>query len=794
MTRRALIRTQETLADRLTTALEKSGEIDRDALRRIVATICDQLDRERDLEELRSRPADFNGVAAHDDRIRQLEAEPARAAQELATVREAFEATLENVEQGIMMIDGEYRVRICNSRAAELLDLPTEFMNSQPLFAEVLEYQWKINEFDITPEHIVAWIRSGGVADSPAVYERRRRDGTILEIRSILLPNGGAVRTYADITERRLREDALRDAERDYRSLFENAVLGIYRSTTDGRLVRTNMALARLNGYENEAALLAGVKDIAKEWYVEPGRRAEFKRLLERDGRVNDFVSEIYTHATRKRIWVSETAWLVRDGNGKPCFYEGTVFDASDRIASEARVAHLAHYDELTGLPNRTFFKLQSMEEAARASVEQPFAILCLDLDRFKNVNDTLGHSVGDQLLRAAANRLCLALGEGDFVARLGGDEFAVIARNFGSIVEVEARAQAIIEKLTSPFRLGHHSAVVGTSIGIAFAPRDGTTPEELLQNADLALYRAKAEGRGAYRIYDNAMKQEVLDRRSIEMDLRVALAEGEFSLYYQPLIRISNGETMGFEALIRWWHPKRGMVMPGVFIPLAEETGLIGEIGDWVLRQGCSDLAHLPEEMRLSVNLSPAQLRVADFVERTAATLAEFDISPNRLVLEITESILMMDEQSTLDTLEQLRAHGIGIALDDFGTGYSSLSYLQKFRFDEIKIDRTFVSRLETDPVASAVVNAVMALARDLDMRVVGEGVETPGQLRALSNFGCDLAQGYLLGRPLPARETFPMAIEAVFAARLRLLRDTVCAEAATGSAADKPGISRTA
>jgi diguanylate cyclase (GGDEF)-like protein/PAS domain S-box-containing protein len=780
----------DSIESQLAAAFGESGEIDRAKLVRIVSAICEKREQERDLENSSGRAPSAAGSAEQAIRIRQLEAEMARKAREISTVREAFEATLENVDQGIMMIDGEYRVRICNSRAAELLDLPADFMNTQPLFAEVLEYQWRINEFDVTPEHIVAWIRSGGVADSPAVYERRRRDGTILEIRSILLPNGGAVRTYADITERRLSEDALRDAERDYRSLFENAVLGIYRSTVDGRLMRTNPALARLNGYENEAALLAGVNDIAKEWYVEPGRRAEFKRLLERDGRVNDFVSEIYTHATRKRIWVSETAWLVRDGNGEPCFYEGTVFDASDRIESEARVAHLAHYDELTGLPNRAFFKLRSTEDAARATAERPCAILCLDLDRFKNVNDTLGHGVGDQLLCAAANRLTLALGDGDFVARLGGDEFAVIARNFSSIAEVEARAQAIIEKLTSPFRIGHHSAVVGTSIGIAFAPRDGTTPDELLQNADLALYRAKADGRGAYRIYDNAMKQEVLDRRSIEMDLRTALAEGEFSLFYQPLIRISDGGTMGFEALIRWRHPTRGLVMPGMFIPVAEETGLIAEIGDWVLRQACSDLAHLPEEMRLSVNLSPAQLRVGDFVERTCATLAEFDISPDRLVLEITESILMMDERSTLDTLEQLRAHGIGIALDDFGTGYSSLSYLQKFRFDEIKIDRTFVSRLETDPVASAVVSAVMALARDLDMRVVGEGVETPGQLRALSNYGCDLAQGYLLGRPLPARESFPMAIESVFASRLRLLRDTVCAE----PSAEKPGLSRSA
>ena len=329
MAPRVTVRMHDAFASRLAAALRQSDEIDLDALVRIVNAICEERDRERDLGGLPD-PAAFS--AGEESRNHRLEAEIARSAQELATVREAFEATLENVEQGIMMIDGDYRVRICNRRAAELLDLPAGFMNSQPMFAEVLEYQWQIDEFDVTPNDIVAWIRSGGVADLPAVYERRRRNGTILEIRSILLPNGGAVRTYTDITERRLREDALRDAERDYRSLFENAVLGIYRSTTDGRLVRTNPALARLNGYEDEAALLAGVKDIAKEWYVEPDRRAEFKRLLERDGRVNDFVSEVFTHATRKRIWVSETAWLVRDSAGEPCFYEGTVLDASDRI------------------------------------------------------------------------------------------------------------------------------------------------------------------------------------------------------------------------------------------------------------------------------------------------------------------------------------------------------------------------------------------------------------------------------------------------------------------------------
>ncbi len=707
------------------------------------------------------------------ERAHFLEAEVASRTRELDAVTKTLEATLDNVEQGIMMIDGDHRVRVCNRRASELLELPASLMARQPLFADVLQYQWRINEFDITPEHIVEWIRSGGVADSPPIYERRRRNGTILEIRTILLRDGGAVRTYADITERRNQEDALREAERDYRSLFENAVVGIYRSTIDGRMLRANPALARLNGYEDESALVHAVGDFEREWYVDPARRAEFRRLMARDGRVSDFVSEVYAHATRKRIWVSETAWLVRDSDGAPAFYEGTVIDASDRIEAEARIARLAHFDELTGLPNRAFFKRRAMEETRRVSPKTPFAILCLDLDRFKNVNDTLGHSVGDQLLRAAANRLRLALGENDFVARLGGDEFAIIVRDFADVREVEARAAAIIEKLTSPFHIGRNGAVVGASIGIAFAPRDGSTLEELLQNADLALYRAKGEGRGAFRLYDNAMKEKVIDRRSIEMDLHGALANEEFTLFYQPLVRLSDRRTDGFEALIRWRHPSRGLVAPASFIPIAEETGLVAEIGGWVLRRACADLARLPEEMRISVNLSPAQLRGGDFVDRTANALAEFGIAPERLVLEITESVLMMDDIATLETLERLRAIGVRIALDDFGTGYSSLSYLQKFRVDEIKIDRSFVSRLESDPVASAVVRAVMALAADLGIRVVGEGVETLAQLNALEAFGCELAQGYLLGRPAPAEASFPCLSPDILARRVKHLRE---------------------
>jgi diguanylate cyclase (GGDEF)-like protein/PAS domain S-box-containing protein len=694
---------------------------------------------------------------------------------ELSTVREVLEATLENVEQGIMMIDGEHRVRVCNRRAAELLELPLDFMNRQPLFSEVLEYQWSINEFDITPAHIIDWIRSGGVAESPPVYQRRRRNGKILEISTILLPHGGAVRTYSDITDRRAQEDALHDAVRDYRSLFENAVVGIYRATIKGRIVRTNPALARLNGYESASALLSAVGHVSRPWYVEPNRRAEFRYLLERDVWVTDFVSEVYAHATRKRIWVSETAWLVRDGKGAPAFYEGTVMDATDRIEAEARIAHLAHYDELTGLPNRAHFKIRASEEAALAVSQTPCAILCLDLDRFKSVNDTLGHGVGDQLLCAAAERLRRALGKNNFVARLGGDEFAVILRDFESIADVEARAQALVDQLARPFRIGVNSPVVGASIGIALAPRDGTTPDELLQNADLALYKAKGDGRGAYRLYDKTMKDEALFRRSIETDLRSALEREELALHYQPVIRVGDGATVGFEALIRWTHKSRGLVSPSIFIPVAEDAGLSVEIGDWVLRQACADLARLPEDMRINVNLSPAQLRVEGFVEETVAILAGCGIAPNRLVLEITETILMMDEPCTLHALEQLRAHGICIALDDFGTGYSSLSYLQKFRFDEIKIDRAFVSRLGADPVAGAIVGAVMALAHELGMRVVGEGVETPAQMAALTAFGCDLAQGFLLGHPLPAQESFPAAIDKRTSEHLQHLRNVL-------------------
>jgi diguanylate cyclase (GGDEF)-like protein len=427
----------------------------------------------------------------------------------------------------------------------------------------------------------------------------------------------------------------------------------------------------------------------------------------------------------------------------------------AERKRLEAELLRLARHDALTGLPNRVLFHEHLEHALARTRRGgENVAMLCVDLDHFKHVNDTLGHPIGDVLLQAVAARLKQCVRDTDVVARLGGDEFAVVAIAADQPLGAIVLAERIINSLSEPFDLEGHRVVVGASVGIAFAPSDGLESDTLMRAADLALYRAKADGRGLYRFFEQEMDAKMQARRALELDLRKALVTEEFELYYQPLVNLQSNDVCGFEALIRWNHPTRGRIAPADFIPLCEETGVIVPLGEWVLRKACAEAVQWPDDIKVAVNVSPAQFKSRSLANAVTSALASSGLPPQRLELEITESVLLNETEATMATLHRLRDIGVQISMDDFGTGYSSLSYLRSFPFDKIKIDRSFIRDLSETDESAAIVRAVTGLGRNLGMATTAEGVETTEQLGQLRDEGCTEVQGYLFSPPLPATE----------------------------------------
>src|SRR3954466_7473825 len=420
-----------------------------------------------------------------------------------------------------------------------------------------------------------------------------------------------------------------------------------------------------------------------------------------------------------------------------------------DKRAAE-RIAHMAHHDPLTGLPNRAAFTMQFATVLERsAATGSAFAVMCIDLDRFKEINDLFGHPAGDRVLREVSNRLSAAV-KGEFVARFGGDEFTIIVQGLEQPTVAASVAESVLSAMSKDLEIEGQSIAIGVSVGVALYPQDGENAAALLSNADAALYRAKAEGRGTIRFFASEMDQQLRAKRSLQHDLRSALERNELRLFYQPQATTS-GEVTGFEALIRWQHPKRGMVPPVEFIPIAEESSLIISIGEWVLREACTEAASWPRPLKIAVNLSPAQFKQGDLPTLVHEILLQTGLSPSRLELEITEGFLIGDFTRALSILRRLKALGVRIALDDFGTGYSSLSYLQSFPFDKIKIDRSFITNVQSSVESAAIVRAVIGLARGLNVPVTAEGVETTEQLEFLSREACNEIQGYLIGKPCP-------------------------------------------
>jgi diguanylate cyclase (GGDEF)-like protein len=439
------------------------------------------------------------------------------------------------------------------------------------------------------------------------------------------------------------------------------------------------------------------------------------------------------------------------EGGGWVVTYE----DITEWRNAQAQIAHMARHDPLTDLPNRTMLG-EAMEQALRrVARNQQVAVLCLDLDHFKDVNDSLGHPVGDNLLKVVGKRIGDCIRESDTLARLGGDEFAVLqVETSNQLTDPAALASRLVDVLSVPYEISGHQVVIGVSIGVSVAPADSTDSNQLLKNADMALYRAKADGRGTYRFFEPEMDARAQERRALELDMRAALVRGEFELYYQPIHELDGGRILAFEALARWNHPKRGMIMPDDFIPLAEQTGLILPLGEWVLRTACLEAASWPHDIGVAVNLSAVQFKGRILVATVVGALSASGLKPQRLELEITESVLLQDCTGTLAILHSLRNLGVRIAMDDFGTGYSSLSYLRSFPFDKIKIDRSFVHELATREDSMAIVRAVAGLGRSLGICTTAEGVETEEQLTLLRSEGCTEVQGYLFSAPRPAAD----------------------------------------
>jgi diguanylate cyclase (GGDEF)-like protein/PAS domain S-box-containing protein len=561
-----------------------------------------------------------------------------------------------------------------------------------------------------------------------------------------------AASLYAGAREGLALADSLAAQNLRFDAALNNMAQGLCMFDAEGRLLVFNHAYLDIYGFS---------RDVVKE-----GLSLEALLAHSRDiGNHPDADADALFDALVARFATQEPAQfhnILGDGRTIAVSLEPTGFggwvatheDITERKAAEARIAHLARHDELTGLANRPAFREKLDEALCRARRGEHVAVFCLDLDRFKTVNDTLGHGVGDALLRQAAARLGACVRGSDTIARVGGDEFALVQLGAAQPNGATALAQRIHAALEAPFEVEGHQIGIGVSVGVSIAPDDGLDPERLIRNADLALYRAKGAGGRQHRFFAAEMDERMQARRSLELDLRGALAGGEFSLAYQPLVDAQCDSVSGFEALIRWHHPRRGLVMPGDFIPLAEEIALIEPIGAWVLGEACAAAAGWPGRIRVAVNLSPAQFRSGRLVDLVSGALAATGLDPDRLELEITEGVLLSASEETLATLHRLRDLGVRIAMDDFGTGYSSLSYLRAFPFDKIKIDRSFVKDVDSDLEALAIVRAVTDLSTRLGMETTAEGVETAGQLETIRAYGCTEVQGYLLGRPLPAAD----------------------------------------
>jgi len=534
-------------------------------------------------------------------------------------------------------------------------------------------------------------------------------------------------------------------------SALESISQGLCMYDADGRIIMFNERYAKMTGAKAGTLLGRSLLDLIKE------RKKAGDFQGDPQSYFDNIVASIRSGQANNTVIITPGGRVYRvidrpiEGGG----WVATLEDVTDWQEAQAKISHMAQHDALTDLPNRRLFRDELDRALHRLAREEQVAVLSFDLDHFKEVNDSLGHPVGDALLTEVAQRLTQSIRQGDTVARLGGDEFAIVQVGMDlKASEAAALATRLIETLSAPYKIQGNEIIIGASVGIAIAPVDGVAPDHLMQNADIALYRAKEDGRNTFRFFQIGMDAQTQARRLLMLELRAALVRSEFEVYYQPIHDLRQNRIICFEVLVRWQHPTRGLVSPTEFIPLAEESGLIVQIGEWVLKKACFDAASWPDDVSVAVNLSPVQFRNRRLVSSVRTALIASELSPDRLELEITEAVLLQDSEGNLAVLHELREMGISIAIDDFGTGYSSLSYLQSFPFDKIKIDQSFIRSIGSNKDALAIVRAVAGLGKSLGIRTLAEGVETREQLSTLRSEGCFEMQGYLFDKPRPADE----------------------------------------
>ena len=688
-------------------------------------------------------------VSTHEDIT-----EGRRADEQLRKQKLQLDTALNNMSQGLNLFDSDGRLVVWNERYLEMYRLSPDRVKAGATVRDLVQARIEAGTFfDTEPDQYVAELMRTMHRREPTNSTKDLPDGRTIVIIGRPTPDGhGWVVTHEDITDRRRAE-----TERDRSQAFASTVIEnvpatiIVKDARDLRYVLINRAGEKYYNITREQM-------IGKTGYdIFPKRLADMiaghdEDLLRTGEPIFMDEHPSKTPSGEDRI-ITTVRTPIRNPKGDIQYLLTVVEDRTHRQRAEAQIAHMAHHDSLTGLPNRVAFMecLNSTIEAA-AKGEESFALMSLDLDRFKEINDVFGHSVGDGLLREMSRRLQEAVG-GAFLARLGGDEFMIIATDGKQPAAAEALADRLLAAVADEFTIDVQRLRSGLSIGVAVYPVDGGDAETLVANADAALYRSKAEGRGAYRFFEAGMDERLRERRVLQQELSLAVEREELTLNYQPQAKIS-GDITGFEALVRWRHPTRGVISPGTFIPLAEESALIVPLGEWILREACRQAASWPKPLGIAVNLSPVQFRHGDLVALVHSVLLETGLAPSRLELEITEGVLSGDFSRAVSILRRLKGLGVKIAMDDFGTGYSSLSYLQSFPFDKIKIDQAFISNLESNEQSATIIRAVIGLARGLSLPVIAEGVETKGQLAFLAAEKCDEVQGYLIGKPRPIED----------------------------------------
>jgi diguanylate cyclase (GGDEF)-like protein/PAS domain S-box-containing protein len=670
-----------------------------------------------------------------------------------------LDTAIGNMSQGLVMFDEQEKVVLCNDQYIKMYGLSPDVIKPGCSLAELVEHRREKGAFNKDAERyspegmaaIVAKLRAGQMLEN--FFEMS--DGRTMRVINQPLPEGGWIATHEDITRQRTAEIELENTRNFFKTVIEHVPASIFvKDAKTMRYVLLNQAGQRFFGRTAEDVIGKHVRDIFPKEAADIMERRDAELLATGHQR---FENDAPLHATRNGMTHITTDRIVIPGiDGQPKYLLGVITDISELKRSEAQILYLAQHDALTGLANRALFLERINESLARLRRhQQAFNVFVLDLDYFKAVNDSLGHPVGDALLKEVAARLRSGTRETDIVARLGGDEFAILQPVDGDARhEAQALAERLLAEIGRPYELEGHTVTAGTSIGIAVAPDDGTDADRLMKNADLALYKAKSSGRNIHCFFETELETQALSRHVLENELRDALARNEFALFYQTIVDARTREVCAAEALVRWRHPRLGLVSPDQFIPLAEETGLILAMGEWILKTACRDAVAWPEHIKVAVNLSVAQFKRSDLIGVVNSALSQSGLAPERLQLEVTESVLLQKEEIHLDTLKRLQDMGVSIVLDDFGTGYSSLSYIRMFPFNKIKIDRSFVSELSNRADCAAIICAITSLGEGLQIRTTAEGVETEEQVTLLRAAGVDELQGFLFSRPCPVNK----------------------------------------